>query len=153
MRGSWPRREAASSPRALRERAFRLLAQRDHSRLELARKLGLEPESPLLAELAEAGYLDDRRFAESFVRWRRERGLGRDRILQELFLRGIDRGLAQELVGEDDFQRAVELAERRLQRARSRDQVLRFLLQRGFQLSLARRALEAASVPGDPDDE
>lgn len=153
MRGSWPRREAAASPRALRERAYRLLAQRDHSRAELARKLGLEPEAPLLNELVEAGYLDDRRFAESFVRWRRERGLGREKIVHELAQRGIERSLAQELVGDDDLQQAVELAERRLQGARSRDQVLRFLLQRGFQLSLARRALEAASAPAPASDQ
>lgn len=151
MRGSWPKKEAVASPRALRERAYRLLAQREHSRLELARKLGLPPDDPLLSELVECGYLDDRRFAFAFARMRQERGLGRERIVYELSLRGIDRGLAAEAVGEDDLEQAVELARRRLERARSPEQVMRFLIQRGYRPGLARRALEAASLPGSAE--
>lgn len=145
MRGGWPKKEADASPRALRERAYRLLAQRDHSRSELARKLGLDPEAPLLAEFAQAGYLDDRRYAETFARQRKERGLGRERIVYELTLRGVDRALAAEVAGEDELERAVELARKRLERARSPEQVMRFLIARGYKPGLARRALEAAA--------
>ena len=149
MRGSRRDPEAAASPRALRERAYRLLAQRDHSRLELARKLGVPPDDPLLLELLGLGYLDDRRFAMTFARQRHERGLGRERIVYELSLRGIDRALANEAVGEDDLDRAVELARKRLAGKRTPEQVMRFLIGRGYKPGLARRALEAASAEGE----
>lgn len=142
---------AARSPeaelRSLRERAYAILAQRDHSRTELARKLGLELDAPLLDELQQAGYLDERRFAESFARSRRRRGLGRERILAELRQRGVERELAFQATEEDDFEQACELARGRLARGKSAEQAMRFLLQRGFGPSLARRAVLGATRP------
>ncbi len=107
-------------PRAklsLKARAIQWLSQREHSRLELARKLrthlnqaarqaarlteaqglgrGAEPAQPsdlevnaLLDELEKLGYLSDHRFAESRVRTRSAR-LGTSRIRAELSQHGV----------------------------------------------------------------
>jgi regulatory protein len=85
-------------------RAINLLTRRDHSAIELKRKLAARGYSPhsiseLLEQLAREGYLDDRRFAE---RWtesviRSGRGYGL-RILQELQRKGISREIASETV-------------------------------------------------------
>lgn len=83
-------------------RALNLLTRRDHTTVELQRKLMLrgfpaESVNDLLEQLTGKGYLDDRRFAE---RWadaaiRNGRGYGL-RILQELQKRGISREIAAE---------------------------------------------------------
>jgi regulatory protein len=81
-------------------RAINLLSRRDHTPVELKRKLatrGFPADSinQVLEKLAGEGYLDDRRFAE---RWaesaiRNGRGYG-VRILQELQRRGVPREIA-----------------------------------------------------------
>jgi regulatory protein len=86
------------------QRALNLLTRRDHTAVELQRKLlsrGFSAESiaELLEQLTGKGYLDDRRFAE---RWteaaiRNGRGYGL-RILQELQKRGVPRETAAEAV-------------------------------------------------------
>ncbi|MEN1729376.1 MAG: regulatory protein RecX [Pseudomonadota bacterium] len=80
----------------LRDAALRLLARREHSYLELSRKLRQrgwpEPElEQVLDELAEQGLQSDDRFAESFVRMRSQKAYGPIRIRAELGERGIDR--------------------------------------------------------------
>jgi regulatory protein len=85
-----------------RERALALLARREHSCEELRRKLAHkgfgEHAEAVVAELERAGLASDRRFVEAFVRSRRERGHGPLKVRQELRARGIDPGLAEELV-------------------------------------------------------
>lgn len=82
---------------ALHEAAVRLLARREHTRTELETKLGrrfpqAEPElvERVLDELAASGFQSDRRYAESFVRQRAEKGYGPVRIRAELRQRGVD---------------------------------------------------------------
>jgi len=82
----------------LRDAALRLLARREHSRMELTRKLRQRgwPEAELEAvidDLAEQGLQSDDRFAESFVRMRAQKAYGPVRIRAELGERGLDRGL------------------------------------------------------------
>ncbi|MCA1777985.1 MAG: recombination regulator RecX [Xanthomonadaceae bacterium] len=79
----------------LRDGALRLLARREHSCLELSRKLLAKgwPQSrvdEVLDELAAAGLQSDQRFAESFVRQRAGRYYGPRRIRAELEQRGVD---------------------------------------------------------------
>jgi regulatory protein len=95
---------ADASPADLREAAIRLLARREHSAQELARKLRRKgwPElliEPCIGELVEAGLQSDERFAESFVRTRAEKAYGPVRIKAELAERGIDRSLANRALG------------------------------------------------------
>jgi len=105
----------------LREVAIRLLARREHSRRELAVKLrqrggATEHIEGTLDALESERLLSDRRFAEEFVRVRRERGQGPVRILAELSERGVDQSLARELLhAEPDhwLERARALRDRR----------------------------------------
>jgi len=137
----------------LKARALRHLAQREHSRAELAKKLAPYGEdgavATVLDRMQELGLLSDRRFAESYVRSRAER-LGRRRLEYELAQRGIDPeriedALAAEL-GEGEVERARQLwqkkfgltAEDRKEWARQ----ARFLTARGFSADVVRKVLK-----------
>ena len=81
--------------------AVELLARREHSRRELARKLGArgfpaELVLRVLAELERTGALANARFTDSFVRSRIAKGQGPQRIRAELTQRGIDDAAADE---------------------------------------------------------
>ena len=83
------------------KRAVGLLARREHSRLELARKLAdrgfvAAEIDPVLARLAAEGWQSDRRYAESLIRARSARRYGPDRIAAELAQRGVDEAVAAE---------------------------------------------------------
>lgn len=83
----------------VREGAVRLLARREHSRLELRRKLTGRGHPPsaveaALAALAEDGLQSDERFAASYVRTALERGHGEHKIRAALRERGIEPSLA-----------------------------------------------------------
>lgn len=78
------------------QRALALLVRREHSGQELTRKLVARGISNADAEaavekLAEAGWQDDSRFAESLVRHRVMGGYGPIRIRAELSTHGLDR--------------------------------------------------------------
>ena len=82
------------SPAEVRLAAMNLLARREHSLLELKKKLGkrFADEQVLLLELqrlANENLQSDLRFAESFVRLRAEQGKGPLRLTQEMRERGI----------------------------------------------------------------
>ena len=73
---------------SLKARAIGLLATREHSPVELRRKLAPHAESEeqleaLLQELRQQGYLSEQRFVESIIQRRADR-YGRRRIQQEL---------------------------------------------------------------------
>lgn len=77
---------------------IRLLGRRAHSRAELRRKLSRrgydEGEvDEVLGRLADAGYLDDRAFADGHVR-RRSASRGPMALAAELAARGVDRRIA-----------------------------------------------------------
>jgi regulatory protein len=99
----------AGIPQAeLREAALRLLARREHSRVELSAKLARRGWSegeiePVVDELAAEGLQSDERYAESYARSRAARHYGPVRIRAELGERGIDRPLAERAI------RALEL--------------------------------------------
>jgi regulatory protein len=90
--------EGALDPQ-VRNAAMTLLANREHSRAELARKLsarGFDAAAvdETLAYLVETGLLDEGRLAEVYVAERLHKGFGPLRIRQEL--RG--KGLADDLI-------------------------------------------------------
>ena len=80
--------------RTLKQHAIELLARREHSRLELKRKL-LQRAYPadeiehVLASLIEQNLLSDERFTEMYIRSRANRGYGPARIILELNERGV----------------------------------------------------------------
>src|SRR5438067_271164 len=79
----------------LRERALRLLAGREHARVELARKLARHagPDDnveQLLDELSQRGHLSESRYAEARTR-QLSRKFGSARIAHELRAKGLSR--------------------------------------------------------------
>lgn len=156
-------RPSSGARLSLRARALKALASREHSRLELARKLSPHAEGPealvkLLDELEKQGLLSEARFIESLVR-RRSPRFGQARIRQELAQHGLDAervGQALAELSEDELGRAYALWCQRYgswpaeisERARQ----TRFLLQRGFSAEVVnqvfkRARLEASTLP------
>jgi regulatory protein len=132
------------------------LAMREHSRLEIYNKLckkdyvvGVDI-NQLLDELEMNDYLNEERFAESFVRYRITRGQGSVKIRYELRRRGItqtliDRTLASTEV--DWFGLALVQKEKKFgcdkangfnQKAKQ----MRFLTTRGFDIEMIRYAVD-----------
>jgi regulatory protein len=126
--------------------ALRLLGYRPRSEEEMRRRLDRKGYPPLvtdrtLATLARLGLLDDREFARSWVAARGGRGPAR--LRQELRAKGVARDLAEEVVAaevsaEDEYQRAVAVAQRAVRTATpplDREALLRvrrLLQRRGF---------------------
>jgi len=139
---------------SLRERALRLLARREHSRRELARKLAPHAENPdeierVLDELESRGWLSERRVVEQVVHTRRAR-FGARRIEREL----LDKGISEESVaaalpqlksGELEAARAVWLKKfggRQPGRPAERARQVRFLQGRGFDLDVILKVIK-----------
>ena len=152
--------EVASDVTGCRRSALNALARREHSRLELERKLGGRGYSEdviatTLDRLEETGLLDADRFCESFVRSRISKGQGPARIERELSERGIDAeraGIALQR-SEDWVALAREVRRRRFgdevpKEYKERARQSRFLQYRGFSSEQIRAALR-----NDPDIE
>ncbi len=151
---------AAPDPEEIYRRALGLLARREHSRLELQRKLmsrgiGLEVLAPVLDRLAAEKLQSDARFAEQYVHQRQVRGFGPLRIRAELNERGIDSATlehALEDIGVSWGTLAVTVRHKRFgcqppEDIKARLRQTRFLQQRGFQSDHIREALNANTKP------
>ena len=150
---------------SLKGRALRYLAQREHSRVELQRKLArfVEPRldvsaaeqiNTVLDELEQKGFLNEQRAAESIVNSKGAR-LGGRRLKQIMAARGITPDLAGPLLAQarsTEFERARELWRRKFGEpavdAAARAKQVRFLLGRGFEGDVIRRV-----VRGSADDD
>ena len=80
---------------------MRLVARREHTRLELTKKLivrGFErgDVDTLLNDFEEKGWLDERRYIDIFLRAKRCR-YGNLKLIRELEVRGISRDLIEEV--------------------------------------------------------
>ena len=93
--------------------ALRALGGRAHSSGELRDKLRRRAQNDedvdaVLAKLKEAGYLDDRRFAENYAAARlQNQGLGKMRVLRDLRQRRVAPKLAEQ-VTEQTYQETKE---------------------------------------------
>jgi regulatory protein len=143
----------AADEAACKRTAVELLARREHSRLELERKLAARgfPEAviaPALDALEHSGVLAATRFTESFIRSRLAKGQGPVRIRAELAERGV--GDAAELLRGSDIDwlataRAVlrkRFGAEPPRDYRERAKQARFLQYRGFTADQVRAALE-----------
>jgi len=93
----------------IRNSALNLLARREHTKLELQRKLTAkgyrsDDVAEVISTLEQQGLQSDERFIESYVAMRCRRGFGPIRIKMDL----CERGIAQELA--DCFIRNCEVA-------------------------------------------
>ena len=136
--------------------AISSLAMREHSRHELKNKLlkkeyveGVDLEK-LLDELEASDYLSDKRFAESFIRYRVSRGQGKIKIIAELKQRGVNTSLINASLQESDvdwFALAKQIRERKFGEIvpleyKQKSKQMRFLLGRGFDSEMIRYAVE-----------
>lgn len=147
-------REALQGP-SLKARALKLLSLREHTRLELERKLAAHAESAeQLAEALDAlqarGFINEARVVESVVH-RRAARLGASRVRQELQAKGVAQGAITEAV---QALRSTELARARevwvkkfgtpAADAKERARQVRFLISRGFAADVVRRVVNGA---------
>ncbi|MDM5177192.1 recombination regulator RecX [Massilia sp. DJPM01] len=145
---------------SLKSRALRYLSMREHSRLELGRKLARHAEEgddvdALLDFLEKNNWLSQERFSESLIH-RRSARFGNSRIMAELQSHGVKGEALQELkagLADSETARACEVWQRKFGTVASdpaeRNKQMRFLMQRGF----SQRAVRAAMQGRDPDDD
>src|SRR5437016_4571457 len=77
----------------IRRTALNWLTRRDYSSREIATKLKTKGYSAVdiqavVTSLTEAGLINEQRFTENYIHWRRARGFGPVRIAMELQVRG-----------------------------------------------------------------
>ena len=145
---------------SLKARALRYLSTREHSRLELGRKLAKYAEEgddvgALLDFLEKNNWLSQERFAESLVH-RRAGRYGNSRVIAELQQHGVkgdDLADLKSELKETETARAKEVWRRKFgtppQDAAERGKQMRFLMARGFSSSAVRAALQGGA---DDDD-
>jgi len=140
---------------SLKARALRYLSAREHSRLELARKLTRHLQdgddlNQLLDWLVAQKFLSDSRFAESLVN-RRAAQYGSSRILSELQSHGLgDEAVSTLRISllEEENERAFQVWEKKFGVAATsheeRAKQMRFLQQRGFSNSAIQFVIKRA---------
>jgi len=139
-------------PGDLRERALGLLARREHSRVELARKLeragfAREDIGPLLDAFEAKNWLSDRRFAESYVADHRARA-GSVKLAYDLRQRGVGDSIIESVLGDhrdSEPDRAREVWRKKFGAAPAdaaeKARQIRFLQSRGFTPEVIRRVI------------
>lgn len=113
---------------SIKARAVALLSRREHSRLELARKLAPHSDDPdalacLLDDLTREGWLSDERFAQSIVH-RRGHTHGTARIVNELRQSGVPEQAiadARDALRDTEFERARAVYEKKFGARRHAD--------------------------------
>ena len=147
---------------SLKGRALRLLAQREHSRLELERKLAAhvaegDDLTAVLDELEAKNFINPERVAQS-VAYRRGSKLGTARVVQEMRSKGLHedtvRAATQELRA-TEWQRACTIWRQRFgapaETPQDKLKQMRFLASRGFSGEVVRKVV-AGQEPEDASD-
>lgn len=149
---------------SLKGRALRLLAQREHSRLELERKLAAHVEegedlAAVLDALEQRGFISEARVLESVLH-RKAARFGSARLAQELRRKGLDDGLvrsATEQLRATELQRAHAVWRQRFgappATPQERLRQMRFLAARGFGGEVASKVVQGRyeDLAGDED--
>ncbi|MEX1166942.1 MAG: recombination regulator RecX [Hydrogenophaga sp.] len=143
---------------SIKGRALRLLGQREHSRLELERKLRQHETAPgelarTLDDLQAKGFINEQRVMESVIHRRAPR-LGALRVRQELQAKGLAPEAISQAVAElrgSEVERAREVWRKKFGKsapdAAGRAKQMRFLATRGFGAETIHRV-----VQGGEDD-
>jgi regulatory protein len=155
-----PRKPAdPKDPAAVRTRALRLLARREHGARELEYKLeqrGIDREraAEVVGELAQVGWQSDERYVRSLVRTRIAQGFGPLRITAELEGAGVADSLVRESLAaaETDWKAlAVEIHARKFGRPPKNgaewQKQYRHLAGRGFDTEQIYAALKGEPPP------
>ena len=144
--------------RSIRNTALDILSRREHTRVELARKLKAKEFSSneideLLAILENEGLQSDARYTESYVHSRSRRGFGPLRIKHELQQRGISPDLVEAHVDFNDrvwLQNSCREYEKKfgahgVKSAQEQAKCMRFLQSRGFTNDIIRKTIDEFS--------
>ena len=143
---------------SLRGRALAMLARREHTRAEMARKLSPHAESPeqveqLLDALVARGWLSETRFAESRANTL-ARKFGSRKIEHDLRSRGVSPEVVEQAVARalsEELENCRAAWQRKFgllpQDAAERGRQMRFLAGRGFSAEAVRQVLKV----GDND--
>jgi regulatory protein len=142
---------------SLRERALRLLARREHTRQELARKLAEHTADPgeverALDECEARGWLSEKRVVEQAVHARRSR-FGARRIERDLLAKGVSGdavAAAMSRLKEGELEAALSVWRRKFggrqpRTAADRARQARFLQGRGFELEVIFKIFKGAN--------
>lgn len=148
--------KSTPEPGDLRERALRLLARREHSRFELARKLGQagfaqHDIEALLDQFEGKNWLSDRRFAESYVADHRARA-GSIKLAYDLRQRGVSDVIIEDVLSKNrgsELERAREVWRKKFgippADASEKARQIRFMLSRGFTPEVIRRVINGTA--------
>ena len=150
-----PDRVKPRSGLSLRARAVGLLSRREHSRLELSRKLSVHAQSPeeltaLLDALAKEGWQSDQRFVQGFVH-RKAGQQGLAKIAQELTQQGIEAAQVAQVrleLKDSELERAQSVWQKKFSRSGAPINTSeyarqgRFLASRGFSHDVIHRILK-----------
>jgi regulatory protein len=136
------------------QKALRYLANREHSRLELKQKLlakacDIEIINAVLDDLAARDYQNDKRFAESYTRYRINKGYGTLYIRRVLQQRGVDNEIVTQVLADpehDWFKLVCKVQQKRFNtipnNPREYAKQVRFLQYRGFTQEQIRYAFD-----------
>lgn len=150
---------------SLKGRALRLLSQREHSRVELQRKLAAHVQegddlAAVLDDLQARGFISAERVADSVVN-RRAARLGTQRLVQELRSKGLEDDLVRataERLRATELERAQAVWQQRfggmpVSSLEERARQMRFLAARGFCGDVVRRVVpDVGRTAGRGDD-
>lgn len=137
---------------SLKARAFKLLAMREHSRLELERKLSAhEKEAGELVTVLDAlqtrGFISDERVADSVLHQKAHR-FGLHRVKAELQAKGLKPEVVQSALDslrETEWQRAYAVWQKKFgvvaHTPQEQAKQMRFLAARGFTAEVVRRTV------------
>ena len=151
------------SPKELKARALRLLMRREHSRVELSKKLAPHAESidaveSLLDELVQKKFLSEDRMAEARAHVL-SRKYGASRVRHDLKAKGVAEETIERVAAEartTELERAIAIFNRKFREPagspQDRAKRMRFLAARGFSSDTIRKVL-AQSGKEDPDEE
>lgn len=129
-------------------RAMHILERTDKTEAQLRRKLE-ESEYPkeavesAIAYVTSYGYLDDRRYAEHYIEWKKQ-GKGKARLKMELVQKGISREIIEDVLESTDFGETREMIRQIILKKRKTDipmnekekqRLYGFLMRKGFSSS------------------
>ena len=129
-------------------RVLNILERTDKTEAQLRRKLE-ESEYPkeavesAIAYVTSYGYLDDRRYAEHYIEWKKQ-GKGKARLKMELVQKGISREIIEEVLESTDFGETREMIRQIILKKRKTDipmnekekqRIYGFLMRKGFSSS------------------
>ncbi len=137
----------------IRDKVLAYLARREHTPLELARKLqhggyAKDEISTVLEEFSQRGWLSSQRFAENYVTHKQAK-FGSQKLAYELRQKGVEESVVQqalEAAKETELERAREVWRKKYgvppttpaEKARQ----IRFLQSRGFDQTIIRHTLQ-----------